>query len=93
MRKFPAWYKPYMFNYTGDGYLVGLLGMFALFGYSYLEDIKQAKGRRQRFVYESDCQSEYEKSQRKRWSTRQIEKGDPSWTKYTQPKQRAHAHH
>ena len=55
MRVFPDWYKPYRLNYEGDGYLVLLLGMFALYGYSYLQDIKQAKGRKTRFAYESDC--------------------------------------
>lgn len=50
-RKFPEWYKPYQFNYFSDGYM--LLGFFimALFGYSYINDICQMKGRRQRKVF------------------------------------------
>ena len=93
VRQFPDWYKPYRVNYYEDGYLLMFLGMFALFGYSYLADIKQAKGRKTRFAYESDCQSEFEKQRSTLWSQRQLAKGDPNFTKFLEPKQRAAVHH
>ena len=40
VRVFPAWYKPYGMNYQGEGWLVFILGGFALGGYSYMNDIK-----------------------------------------------------
>ena len=36
VRDFPAWYKPYTFNYESDGYMLLAFGTIALFGYSYL---------------------------------------------------------
>ncbi len=41
VRKFPDWYKPYRLNYTSDGYMFAFFGLFALFGYSYMNDIKE----------------------------------------------------
>ena len=82
-----------MNNYYGDGYLLLFLGGFALFGYSYLADIKQAKGRKTRFVYRSDLQTEAEKKNQDSWSVRQIKKGDPNFTKFLEPKARAALHH
>ena len=41
VRVFPAWYKPYTFNYTSDGYMLLFFGGFFLFGYSYMNDIKE----------------------------------------------------
>ena len=60
VRKFPDWYKPYTFNYTSEGYL--LLGYFTmfLFGYSYLNDICEQKGRRSRKVFKSECKTNTE---------------------------------
>ena len=46
VRKFPDWYKPYGLNYQGDGWLAFFLGAFAICGYSYLNDIKEIKGRK-----------------------------------------------
>jgi hypothetical protein len=51
-RVFPSWYKPYMMNYTSEGYFVAILGVFCLFGYSYLNDIKEQKGRKSRKVFD-----------------------------------------
>lgn len=39
VRVFPDWYKPWTLNYTSDGYLILVFGVFALFGYSYINDI------------------------------------------------------
>ena len=54
LRKFPDWYKPYSWNYDGEGYLALFFGGLMLFGYSYLNDIKEQKGRRSRRVFISD---------------------------------------
>ena len=51
LRKFPDWYKPYTFNYHGDGYLALFVGGLMLFGYSYMNDIKEQKGRHSRRVF------------------------------------------
>ena len=51
LRDFPAWYKPYTFNYTSDGYLLLGFTVFTLFGYSYMKDISEQKGRRTRKKY------------------------------------------
>ena len=48
IREFPDWYKPYGFNYQGDGWLVFFLVGFTAFGWSYMNDIKEAKGRKTR---------------------------------------------
>ena len=41
VRVFPAWYKPYTFNYTSEGYLCLFLGVIGIYGYSYMNDIKE----------------------------------------------------
>jgi hypothetical protein len=51
-RVFPDWYKPYMLNYQSEGYFALVLGAFCLFGYSYLNDIKEQKGRKSRKVWD-----------------------------------------
>ena len=61
LRQFPDWYKPYTFNYTSEGYLLLAFGVFTLFGYSYMNDIKEQKGRRHRQKYISELQTESEK--------------------------------
>jgi hypothetical protein len=45
-RVFPDWYKPYMLNYTSEGYFVFALTVIFVFGYSYTNDIKEQKGRK-----------------------------------------------
>ena len=54
VRKFPDWYKPYTFNYNGDGYMALFFGVMCLFGYSYLNDICEQKGRRSRKIFSND---------------------------------------
>ena len=60
VREFPDWYKPYTFNYHSEGYfLLAIFGfcickcVFPNFevGYSYLNDIKEQKGRRKRKIF------------------------------------------
>ena len=53
VRKFPDWYKPYTFNYTSDGYLLLGLGTIMLFGYSYMNDICEQKGRSSRKIFKN----------------------------------------
>ena len=48
---FPDWYKPYGFNYQGEGWLAVILGGFAVGTYSYMNDIKEQKGRKTRKQY------------------------------------------
>ena len=50
-RVFPDWYKPYGFNYQGEGWLAVILGGFAVGTYSYMNDIKEQKGRKTRKQY------------------------------------------
>ena len=54
MRVFPAWYKPYGFNYQSEGYMLLFFGIMTIYGYSYLNDIKEQKGRKSRKNFESD---------------------------------------
>ncbi len=51
-RVFPDWYKPYMLNYQSEGYFVLIFAGFCLFGYSYLNDIKEQKGRKTRKIWD-----------------------------------------
>jgi hypothetical protein len=41
VRVFPNWYKPYTYNYTSDGYMLLFFGVMGIFGYSYMNDIKE----------------------------------------------------
>jgi hypothetical protein len=56
-RAFPDWYKPYTFNYSGDGYLILFFSGLLVAGYSYTSDICEQKGRRSRKVFDSDLPS------------------------------------
>ena len=89
---FPAWYKPYSFNYTSDGYFLLFLGVFGLFGYSYLNDIKEQKGRKQRKVFDRGDLTRT-KLQSQMYAKERIEKGDPEFTKFLVAKERSHGHH
>ena len=96
IRVFPDWYKPYGFNYQGDGWLIFLLGSFGLLGYSYMNDIKEAKGRKSRriFYLEREGIKKYDETYFAMWALDRVKKGDPNWTKFTDGhKQRASAHH
>ena len=93
MREFPAWYKPYTYNYTSDGYLLLFLGGFSLFGYSYLNDIKEQKGRKYRKTFKSELPTNVEKLKNRKWAMERLAANDPAWEKYTHKKERAHVHH
>ena len=95
LRKFPDWYKPYGFNYMGEGWLVFFLGGFACLGWSYLNDIKELKGRKQRKVYplQRPDVKEWSDNFRYKWAADRIEKNDPNFTKFLIKKPRAAVHH
>ena len=94
-RVFPDWYKPYGFNYQGEGWLVVILGGFAVGTYSYMNDIKEQKGRKTRKQYPilKEGIKTWNDQFNYMWALDRIEKGDPNWTKFTQHKPRASAHH
>ena len=101
VRVFPAWYKPYMFNYSGNGYLgVGLMifvirnyhYIHCLVGYSYINDIKEAKGRKTRKVWPRSDYS-FQEHISELWGKERIASGDPQFTKFLVLKPRAKPHH
>lgn len=94
VRKFPAWYKPYGFNYFSDGYMLLGFGTLALFGYSYLNDIKEQKGRKQRKVFKSELPTHAERVKRQQgFVDRRLAAHDAHFEKFLHPKERASAHH
>ena len=95
MREFPDWYKPYGFNYQGEGWLLAFLGGFAVLGWSYMNDIAELKGRSSRKQYpllQEDVKP-FSENYSYLWARDRIEKGDPNFTKFTVHKARAAAHH
>ena len=93
VRQFPAWYKPYTFNYSGDGYLVGMFAGILLFGYSYTNDIKEQKGRKSRQVFLSPLQTNREKTASSYLARERLAAGDAEFEKFTHAKERAAVHH
>ena len=96
VRKFPDWYKPYGFNYMGDGWFLGLLSGMLVLGHFYMNDIREMKGRKTRKAYSlnSDRVKPWNENATDIWATRQLAKDDPNWTKFLPGKtHRASAHH
>ena len=95
VREFPDWYKPYGFNYMGDGWMIFLLCFMGALGYSYLNDIKEAKGRRTRKAYPMHREGlkKWSDLYRFKWARDRLQKEDPNWTKFLEHKPRAAAHH
>ena len=95
VREFPEWYKPYGFNYQGDGWLALILGGFTLLGWSYLRDIKECKGRKTRKVYPLQKEGVKHPSEiaKYKWAKDRIAKDDPNFTKFLVKKERAAVHH
>ena len=96
VREFPEWYKPYTLNYLGHGWLAFFLSGGALLGYSYMNDIKELKGRKQRKKYpilREETHSYIQHAQGPSWVQERLAKGDPNWTKFLEKKERAAAHH
>ena len=93
-RSFPDWYKPYTFNYSGEGYLALFFGGFCLFGYSYTNDIKEQKGRKSRKTFSNDHLPTLAQKHRQSMLARQrIAAGDAEFEKFLHPKERASVHH
>lgn len=91
-RVFPDWYKPYSFNYQSEGYFLLTFGVFGLFGYSYLNDIKEQKGRKTRKVFERGDLTPAKLAQQQ-YGKERIEAGDPEFTKFLILKPKATGHH
>jgi hypothetical protein len=89
---FPDWYKPYTFNYTSEGYFLICLGMLGMFGYSYMRDINEAKGRRERKLFNYGYMTAWELSD-KRFAEERLAKGDEQFTKFLKKKERSSGHH
>ena len=95
VREFPDWYKPYGFNYDGNGWLVFLFGSFVVLGWSYMNDIKEVKGRVSRKIYLLNNKNvkDHSELRSKFYYKDRIESGDPNFTKFLVLKPRAAAHH
>jgi hypothetical protein len=91
---FPDWYKPYMLNYQSEGYFLLALGVFTVFGYSYLNDIKEQKGRKSRKVWERSDLTQA-KLVKQQYAKERLAAGDPQFTKFLEKKERhyVNAHH
>jgi hypothetical protein len=89
---FPDWYKPYMLNYQSEGYLVLFLTGIFLFGYSYTNDIKEQKGRKQRKVFDRGDLT-FGKLSKQKYAAERVQAGDPNFTKFLEKKERNYLHH
>ncbi len=61
-------------------------------GYSFLNDIKEMKGRKQRKVFERGDFT-WASLSKQRFAVERIEKGDPEFTKFLKVKERSHGSH
>ena len=95
VREFPDWYKPYSLNYLGEGWLCLFLSGFALFGWSYMNDIKECKGRKKRKIYPlmRDDTKPFSENDTRKYALERIAAEDPNWTKFLVKKERAAVHH
>lgn len=69
------------------------LGGFALFGFSFLNDIKETKGRKTRKTFQSELLTQGEQLSSPTFAQRGLELGAPHWTRFTVKKERAAVHH
>ena len=72
--------------------LVGFGGL-ALFGFSYMNDIKEQKGRKSRKIFSSDLQTSFQKLKSHHYGAERVAAGDPEFVKFTHKKERAAVHH
>ena len=75
-----------------EGYFLLGLGGIALFGYSYMNDIKEQKGRKTRKVFDRGDLTE-SKLRKQLYAKERIEAGDPEFTKFLVKKERHYANH
>ena len=73
--------------------MLAFFGIFTLFGYSYMNDIKEQKGRKSRKIFPSSLPTNYEIMANRRWGVDRLAAHDPAFEKYTHKKERAHAQH
>ena len=92
-RQFPAWYRPYTFNYSGEGYLALFFGGLLIAGYSYLNDICEQKGRRSRKTFDSDLPTLAQKHRDGFQARHRLAAGDKEFEVFTHRKERAAVHH
>ena len=93
VRKFPDWYKPYLHNYYGHGYIILYFLMMGLYTWTYKKEIMMVKGRKRIIDYDhEDCQTFAEKT-KKGYALDRIAAGDPQWTRYLHDKRRNESHH
>ena len=92
-RAFPDWYKPYTFNYSGDGYLALFFGGFLVAGWSYTRDICEQKGRHSRKTFDSDLPTISQKVRESYFARQRIAAGDAEFEKFMHKKERAAVHH
>ena len=79
----------------GEGWLIFSLVGFACLGWSYMNDIKESKGRKSRKIYplaNEDTKS-FKDLHGYSWARDRIAKGDENWVKFTIHKPRAAVHH
>ena len=71
------------------------MAAFAFGGYSYINDIKEEKGRKTRKIYPifREGVKSWDHNKKFYWALDRIEKGDPEWVKFTHRKPRAAVHH
>ena len=71
-----------------------IFGIFALFGYSYINDICEQKGRKHRKVFDSSLPTHYEKCKiQKDFVNRRLAAHDENYERFTHKKERAAVHH
>ena len=72
-----------------------LLVFFGACGYSYMNDIKEAKGRKTRKVYpmEREGLKKWNDLYTFKWAKDRLANEDPNWTKFLVKKERAAVHH
>ena len=68
-------------------------GIIGIFGYSYMNDIKEQKGRHYRKIFESKLPTNTEVLSARRYAVDRIKAHDPEFEKFTHPKERAQVHH
>jgi len=68
-------------------------GVIFLFSYSYMNDIKEQKGRTSRKIFPSNLPTQYELLSKRRWAVERIAAHDPQFEKFTHKKERAAVHH
>ena len=72
-----------------------MLTGFLVLGWSYMRDIKEAKGRKSRKIYPLDREGlkHWTHNFKYKWAKDRLDKEDPNFTKFMIKKERAAVHH